>query len=139
MRWSPATKGPGTDRLVPGVVVVFEVLSPSSGRIDRIEKLLEYRSVPTILRYVMLEHASAAMTVHARANGEDPWTTTALTGGEVLSMHELAIDVPVAEFYEGTEFAEGVSAGREPAVGLTAAHMPQSNRAGRRPCFTPSA
>jgi Uma2 family endonuclease len=103
------TKGPGTDRLVPGVVVVFEVLSPSSGRIDRIEKLLEYRSVPTILRYVMLEHASAAMTVHARANGNDPWTTTALTGGEVLSMPEIGIDVPVAEFYEGTDLSEEVS------------------------------
>jgi Uma2 family endonuclease len=102
------TKGPGTDRLVPGVVVVFEVLSPSRGRIDRIEKLLEYRSVPTILRYVMLEHASAAMTVHARAHGNDPWTTTALTGGEVLSIPEIGIDVPVEEFYEGTDLAEDV-------------------------------
>lgn len=100
------TKGAGTDRLVPGVVVVFEVLSPSSGRIDRIEKLLEYRSVPTILRYVMLEHASAAMTVHVRANGTDPWTTTALTLGEVLLMPEIAAEIPVAEFYEGTDLAE---------------------------------
>jgi Uma2 family endonuclease len=102
------TKGPGTDRLVPGVVVVFEVLSPSRGRIDRIEKLLEYRGVPTFLRYVMLEHASAAMTVHTRANGNDPWTTTALTGGEVLSIPEIGIDVPVEEFYEGTDLAEDV-------------------------------
>jgi Uma2 family endonuclease len=99
------TKGPGTDRLVPGVVVVFEVLSPSSGRIDRIDKLLEYRSVPTMRRYVILEHASAAMTVYARANGEDPWTATALTDGDVLSMPEIGIAVPVAEFYEGTDLA----------------------------------
>ncbi len=97
------TKGQGTDRLVPGVVVVFEVLSPSSGRIDRIEKLLEYRTVPSIRRYVILEHSSAAMTVYARANGDDPWTTTALTGGDVLSMPEIGIGVPVAEFYAGTD------------------------------------
>ena len=97
------TKGPGTDRLVPGVVAVFEVLSPSSGRIDRIDKLLEYRSVPTIRRYVILEHASAAMTVYARGNGEDPWTATAPTGGDVLSMPEIGIAVPVAEIYEGTD------------------------------------
>jgi len=31
----------GTDRVVPGVVVVFEVLGPTSGRIDRIIKLRE--------------------------------------------------------------------------------------------------
>jgi len=32
------TKFPDTDRLAPDVRVVFEVLSPSSGRTDRIEK-----------------------------------------------------------------------------------------------------
>jgi Uma2 family endonuclease len=105
------TKGPGTDRLIPGVVVVFEVLSPSSGRIDRIEKLLEYRIVPTIRRYVILEHSSAAMTVYARANGEDPWTATALTGGDVLSMPEIGIAVPVEAFYEGTDLTGRVSEG----------------------------
>jgi Uma2 family endonuclease len=99
------TKGSEKDRLVPGVVVVFEVLGPSSGRVDRIDKLLEYRMVPTIRRYVILEHASAAMTVHVRANGDDPWTTTALTADDVLSMPEIGIAVPVAEFYEDTDAA----------------------------------
>jgi Uma2 family endonuclease len=51
------TKGAGTDRLVPGVVAVFEVLSPSSGRIDRIDKVREYRAVPSIRRYVIAEYA----------------------------------------------------------------------------------
>jgi Uma2 family endonuclease len=100
------TRGPGTDRLVPGVVAVFEVLSPTSGRIDRIEKLLEYRSVPTIRRYVILEHAGAGLTVHTRATGEDPWTTTALVSGDVLSMSELGIEIPVADFYEDTDLAD---------------------------------
>jgi Uma2 family endonuclease len=99
------TKGPGTDRLIPGVVVVFEVLSPTSGRVDRIEKLLEYRMVPSIRRYVILEYASAGMTVYARAAGDAPWTATALTGDDVLSMPEIGIEVPVAEFYEGTDAA----------------------------------
>jgi hypothetical protein len=45
------------------------------------------------------------MTVHARAAGDDPWTATALTAGDVLSMPEIGIDVPVAEFYEGTDAA----------------------------------
>lgn len=95
-------KGPGTDRLAPGVVVVFEVLGPSSGRVDRIEKLNEYRAVPTIRRYIILEHASAAITAHRRAGGDDPWTTEALTAERTPSMPELGVDVPVAEFYEGT-------------------------------------
>jgi Uma2 family endonuclease len=99
------TKAPGADRLVPGVVAVFEVLSPTSGRVDRIEKLLEYRMVPSIRRYVILEHASVGVTVHERANGDDPWTTTALTADDVLAMPEIGIAVPVAEFYEDTDAA----------------------------------
>jgi Uma2 family endonuclease len=103
------TKGPGTDRLVPGVVAVFEVLSPFSSRIDRIDKLLEYRTVPTIRRYVILEHASIGMTAYVRTNGEDPWTAMPLTETDVLSMPEIGIDVPVAEFYEGTDLADTAS------------------------------
>lgn len=33
------TRGPGTDHVIPGVVVVFEVVSPSSSRVDRIIKV----------------------------------------------------------------------------------------------------
>jgi Uma2 family endonuclease len=99
------TKGQDTDRLIQGVVVVFEVLSPTSGRVDRIDKLREYWMVPTIRRYVILEHASVGVTVHQRANGDDPWTTTALTAEDVLAMPEIGIAVPVAEFYEDTDAA----------------------------------
>ena len=59
-------KFPGTVRLVPGVVVVFEVLSPGSGRIDRIEKVPEYRAVSSIRRYVIAERDSAALQVLSR-------------------------------------------------------------------------
>jgi Uma2 family endonuclease len=97
------TKGPGTDRVVPGVVVVFEVLSPTSGRTDRIEKLREYQSVSSIRRYVILEHTSVGLAVYSRLKGEDPWIATALTGGDVLRMPEVRIEIPIAEFYEGTD------------------------------------
>ena len=114
------TKGAESDQVVPGVVVVFEVLSPTSGRTDRIEKLREYQAVQSILRYVILEHTSVGLTVHARLKGEDPWIATALTNGDVLRMPEIGIEIPIAEFYEGTdllqpgEFAAGESTGTAP-------------------------
>ncbi len=46
------TKFPETERLAPDPVVVFEVLSPDSGRRDRIEKVRDYASVASIRRYV---------------------------------------------------------------------------------------
>jgi Uma2 family endonuclease len=99
------TSGPGTDRVVPGVVVVFEVLSPTSGRTDRIEKLREYQAVPSIRRYVILEHTGVGLTDHVRLKGDDPWIATALTDGDILRMPEIGIEVPIAEFYEGTDLS----------------------------------
>jgi Uma2 family endonuclease len=100
------TKGPGVDRVIPGVVIVFEALSPTSGRTDRIEKLREYLAVPSILRYVILEHTSVGLTVHARSKGEDPWTATALTGGDILRTPEIGIEMPISEFYEDTDILD---------------------------------
>jgi len=96
-------KFPGTALLIPGAVVVFEVLSPTSGRTDRIDKLREYRAVSSIRRYVILEHLSAAVTVFSRTNGEADWTAIALTADDTLDMPEIGIAVLVAEFYEGLD------------------------------------
>jgi Uma2 family endonuclease len=96
---------PGDAYIVPGVVVVFEVLSPTSGRIDRIVKLREYRAVPSIRRYVILEHASIGLIVLTRASANEDWTATALTAEDTLRMPEIAAEIPVAEFYEGVELA----------------------------------
>ncbi|MDA8249468.1 MAG: Uma2 family endonuclease [Rhodospirillales bacterium] len=100
------TRVTGTARTVEGVVVVFEVLSPTSGRTDRIVKLREYRAVPSIRRYVILEHASIGLTVFARADGDAAWTATALTAEDTLPMPEIGIEIPVAEFYEDVDLAD---------------------------------
>ncbi len=101
------TPGPGTDRVVPGPVVVFEVVSPTSGRTDRIVKLGEYRAVPTIRRYVILESTTAALTSLERAGPDAPWTANGLTEADMLEMPEIGIGVPVAEFFEGAVFEPG--------------------------------
>ena len=100
------TKGPGTDRLVPGVVVAFEVLSPTSGRNDRIDKLREYRAVPSILCYVILEYAIAGLTVFRRASGTEEWTAVALLAEDILQLPKVGIQVPVAELYTGVDLPE---------------------------------
>ncbi len=76
------TKTPGPAHVVEGVVVVFEVISPTAGRIDRIVKVREYAAVPSIRRYVILEYTSVGLTVLERSAGDQPWTVTTLTGGD---------------------------------------------------------
>lgn len=96
-------KFPGTTLLIPGVMIVFEVLSPNSGRPDRIDKLREYRAVPSIRRYVILEHLGVGLTAFSRIDGTADWTATALTADDTLEMPEIGITVPVLEFYEGLD------------------------------------
>ena len=91
---------------VSGAVVVFEVLSPTSGRTDRIVKLREYRAVPTIRCYVILEHNSVGLTVLTRQREDEDWTARALTSEDTLQLPEIGIEIPVAELYEDVDLPE---------------------------------
>jgi Uma2 family endonuclease len=94
----------GTGTLVPEPVIVFEVLSPSSGRIDRVVKLREYGSVGSIRRYVILEYSGVAATVFERQLASDPWTARALTADDMVDMPEISVSLPLALFYESVDF-----------------------------------
>ena len=82
------------------MVVVFEVLSPTSGRTDRIIKVREYAAVPSIRRYVILESASIGLTVMKREAPDEGWRATVLTHHDILRMPETGIEIPVGEIYE---------------------------------------
>jgi len=88
---------------VSRAVVVFEVVSPTSGRTDRIVKLREYRAVPTIRCYVILEHNSVGLTVLTRQREDEDWTARALTSEDTLQLPEIGIEIPVAELYEDVD------------------------------------
>jgi Uma2 family endonuclease len=100
------SKVDGDSRLVPGVVVIFEILSPTSGREDRIVKVREYAAVPSIRRYVILESTSAGLTVLEHDRAEETWRASTLTNDDTLRMPEISIEIPVAEIYEGIEFPQ---------------------------------
>lgn len=60
---SPVTGGVST---VENVVIIFEVVSRGSGRLDRVIKLREYAAVASILCYVIVESTSIALTCLAK-------------------------------------------------------------------------
>jgi Uma2 family endonuclease len=92
------------DRTIPNVVIVFEVISPTSVRTDRIVKVREYLGVPSIRRYVIVESTTIGLTVMERSEGDEIWRTTVLTEEDMLRMPDIGIEVPVAEIYEGLSF-----------------------------------
>jgi Uma2 family endonuclease len=105
------TKFPGTDKLAPDVRVIFEVISPTSGGLDRIVKVREYAAVASVRRYIIAESTTAGLQVLHRASGEAPWTAIALTGEDVLALPEVGIEIPIAEFYEDVAFEDAAPPG----------------------------
>ena len=91
-----------TATVVYDPVVVFEVLSPSTARDDRIVKAREYQATPSVQRYVMLEQDGVSATVYARSG--ETWTHEILIANSILSLPEIDVELPLAELYDGIVF-----------------------------------
>ena len=90
---------------VPDPVVLFEVLSSNTARTDRVLKLREYRSMPSVRRYVMLEQDEPLATVVART--ETGWNIDQVDATGTLAMPEIGVELPLAEAYEGVGLDAG--------------------------------
>ena len=104
------TKFPETDRIAPNPVAVFEVISPSSEPNDHHIKLAEYQTVASILTYVIVESAFAAVLVYHREAADLPFVATPLIGDATLALPSLGIELPIAELYEDVQFADASAA-----------------------------
>jgi Uma2 family endonuclease len=100
------TKQDGTSLLTSGVIVIFEIVSPSSIQMDHVIKVREYAAVASIRRYVIIESTSKDVTVMERKDASAGWFTSMLTVSDVLKIPEVGIEFPVAELYDGVSFAE---------------------------------
>jgi Uma2 family endonuclease len=85
-------------------VAIFEVLSDDTATTDRVDKLLDYGTLPSLRCYVLLEQTAIAATVYHRKPG-GPWIARAHTGSAIvlpspditLSMQDLYIDIDGVE------------------------------------------
>lgn len=89
----------GTVREDP--VVVFEVLSSSTARTDRVEKMREYWDTPSIRRYVLIEQDAISATSYVREAGR--WTGRVLWAGDVIALPEIGVELPLEDLYEGLD------------------------------------
>jgi Uma2 family endonuclease len=74
---------PALDSLeIPNPIVVVEVLSPSTARIDTTVKLQGYFEVASVRHYLIVDPEGSVIVHHRRADG-DAVETTVVTGGEL--------------------------------------------------------
>lgn len=89
--------------VAPDPVVVFEVVSPSTERIDRLVKNDEYRRTPSIQAYVILQPDFVGATMFQRTSND--WVGHVFGPGATLALPGVGIDLPLDELYEGLDLS----------------------------------
>jgi Uma2 family endonuclease len=83
--------------------VVLEVLSPSTLRYDRFQKLEEYKTHPAIRVILLIDTEAPQLTVWRRT--VDAWERTEQEGVEaIVDLPEIGAKLPLAELYDGVTF-----------------------------------
>lgn len=83
--------------------VVIEILSPSTMRFDRFEKLAEYQQHPAIKVILLVDTEAPQVTVWRRT--ESNWLPEAVSGLEaIVRLPEIDANLLLAELYEGLDF-----------------------------------
>lgn len=85
-------------------VVVVEVLSPSTRRVDMTEKQEAYFTVPSLLVYLLVEQDFASVTLYRRT--PSGFVAEVLSGLDaIVPLPEISMDLPLADVYERVRFA----------------------------------
>ena len=85
--------------VVKDPLVIFEILSEGSEKVDLVVKAAEYQAMPTVQRYIVLQQTRRVAMVYSRRG--DGWDFAFVSGeGAMLNMPEIGIRVPLAEIYE---------------------------------------
>jgi Uma2 family endonuclease len=79
--------------------LVVEILSSSTEATDRREKLLAYRSLPSLLEYVLISQEEAKIEIHRR-QGDIGWQIITLTPGDPVELSSVELVSDFAAVYE---------------------------------------
>jgi len=81
--------------------LIVEVLSPSTIDVDRREKLIAYRQLPSLIEYVLAYQDKRQLEVY-RKDTNDHWHCTVFTGNDIVKLSAVAgktIELKLADIY----------------------------------------
>lgn len=101
----PRHQNVGTnDGVVDTPRLVVEILSASTEATDRREKLLAYRSLPSLLEYVLVSQDTAQIEIHRR-QGDIGWQIITLTPGDPVALSSVELETDFSVIYEESGLA----------------------------------
>lgn len=90
-----------TDDVVPEPVLIVEVLSPTTERIDRGRKKFDYFGTPSVRQYAIVEQDERRVDLYTRT--DLGWINQVVTGSAVLDLSSVGVELPLDAVYEDTE------------------------------------
>ena len=85
--------------------LIIEVISQSTERVDKNEKLERYLTIPTLEEYVLVEQKRHAVTVYRRSQSWQPEIYAALDS--LVSLESIGLTLAVSQLYENVILSEG--------------------------------
>lgn len=95
---------PPDDHFHDAPVVVLEVTSPSTRRIDLGEKKDAYLAIPTLMVYLVAESTEPVLQVYRRSPNGDFQRELAIGLEAVIPLPEIGATLALADLYEGIDF-----------------------------------
>jgi Uma2 family endonuclease len=92
------------DHIVDTPRLIVEVLSESTAGTDRREKLHAYRSLPSLLEYVLISQDEALIEIHRRS-GDIGWQIITLTPGDPVELQSVELSTDFPTIYEESSLA----------------------------------
>lgn len=87
-------------------IVIFEILSDSTGSYDRGRKWMKYQRIDSLMHYVLISQDEPNIEVYTRQS-DGIWTYEDLAGLDaILSLTHIGVEVGVAGIYDRITFVE---------------------------------
>lgn len=96
----PIYENLGNQRLLVNPTLIVEVLSPSTEKFDRALKFKAYKSIESLLEYLLVWQDEKLVMLFSKHN-EKFWFQSEYVGGETLKLESLDIGLSVDEIYQG--------------------------------------
>ena len=80
--------------------ILFEVLSPSTARIDRVGKVAEYKDLASVMAIVLVDLGDRTIELHER-QGPAAWLQRKIAVGDDLVLADPALTLTAAEIFAG--------------------------------------
>lgn len=96
----PIQRDPQDNNVVTNPTVLFEILSPSNRAKDTKTNVVEYRRIPTLQHYVVVDITTRTVHVHSRT--QNGWDDVLASSGTV-ELPAVTLSLPLTDIFEGVD------------------------------------